>query len=261
MLHGLAIQVLHYHGLYRNRAELVGKPATEYLSEIDFARQVRWLKEAGYALLSLSDCRARVEQGGLPEKTTCLTFDDGKRSDLFLAAPILKGEGARATFFVVPGWFGNPNILVRSEVQELAKYGMEIGSHSMSHSFLTELGPKELEREVLGSKHYLEDLLGQRVESFCYPHGDADRTVREAVEKAGYRIGCLARRGPNTGPVDWLALKRWGIPENTSPEALVKILARTSPSFGESAADLLRRAVGMRRYVRWRDRWVRRVPE
>jgi len=252
----VTFQILLYHGLYRDRQELSGKPTLEYVSEAEFSQHVLCLVENGYRLLSLTTCRDRVELGTLPEKTVCLTFDDGKQSDLHLAAPILHAAGAQATFFVIPGWLGNRNVMAASDIRELAGLGMEIGSHSMSHPFLTELGSEALRGEVEGSKSFLEDLLGRRVQSFAYPYGDLDAPVRAAVEKAGYRVGCGTRRGLNTPGKDWLSLRRWGIRENVGSGRLSRILKRKSPSFGESTAEVIKRAMGMRRYVRWRDRWL-----
>ncbi len=185
----MTFQVLLYHGLYADRLEIAGKPAREYVPMEEFRAHILWLKEAGYALLTLRECRTRVERGGLPPRSVCLTFDDGKASDLRLAAPVLADLGARATFFIIPGWLGKPNILTADGVKELSGAGFEIGAHSLNHPFLTSLGDEALRQEVRAPKSYLEDLLGHQVESFSYPFGDSDRRVRSAVAEAGHH-GC-----------------------------------------------------------------------
>ena len=257
----MSFQILLYHGLYREREEIRGKPAREYVSERDFRGQVRWLRENGYSLLTLGECLSRSERGELPRRTVCLSFDDGKRSDLELAAPVLAEEGVRGTFFVIPGWLGNPNIMVPEEVRRLAGMGMEIGSHSMTHPFMSTLSPAEMDREAADSKRCLENLVGTSVENFSYPFGDVDRRSRDAVVRAGYRTACGTRRGANTPPWDWLLLRRWGMHETTGLEGLRRILDRGTPTLLERGADWVKRSVGTDRYVRWRERILRRAGE
>jgi len=253
------LQVLLYHGLYRDRAEIAGKPAREYLAVEDFRSQVLWLREAGFTFLPLRECRLRSERADLPPRTVCLTFDDGKASDLHLAAPVLAEQDARATFFIIPGWLGRRNILTADGVRELFDGGFEIGAHSLSHPFLTSLREEELQREIRAPKGYLEDLLGHPVESFSYPFGDSDKRVRNAVASAGYRVACGTQRGVNAGSVDWLNLNRWGIHESTGVPGLARLMSRRAPSIGERAGALVCGALGRERYVRWRARWARRA--
>jgi peptidoglycan/xylan/chitin deacetylase (PgdA/CDA1 family) len=58
-----------------------------------------------------------------------------------------------------------------AQLHELSALGMTIGAHSVSHRLLSQLSAAEQEREVKGSIATLEQLLGQRVASFCYPYG------------------------------------------------------------------------------------------
>lgn len=57
------------------------------------------------------------------------------------------------------------------QLRELSAHGMAVGAHSISHRLLSQLSSDEQEREVRGSIATLEQLLGQRVASFCYPYG------------------------------------------------------------------------------------------
>jgi peptidoglycan/xylan/chitin deacetylase (PgdA/CDA1 family) len=62
-----------------------------------------------------------------------------------------------------------------------------IGSHTVSHPFLSRIDPKIAEYEVANSKEALEKLTEKPVELFAYPTGDYDRSVAELAEWAGYR--------------------------------------------------------------------------
>jgi len=153
------------------------------------------------------------------------------------------------------------NILAASEVKELLGCGMEVGSHSLTHVFMTELDDAALEREATASRLFLEDLLGSPVTSFSYPYGDADARVRRAVARAGYRLACGTRRGRNPDSPDWFFLRRWGIRGSAGVEGLRRILSRKAPSWSQAAGEMVKRAVGMRRFAAWKRRWARRAGE
>lgn len=67
-----------------------------------FAEQMRWL--ADYCnVLPLVEATDRFRAGTLPARSACITFDDGYADNVEVAAPILKGLGLPATFFVTTG--------------------------------------------------------------------------------------------------------------------------------------------------------------
>ncbi|HEY0280053.1 MAG TPA: polysaccharide deacetylase family protein, partial [Solirubrobacterales bacterium] len=78
--------------------------------------------------------------------------------------------------------------------------GWELAAHTIHHLNLTELGPEEVEEEVAGSRKILQKDYGVPVDNFCYPSGQFDESVVEAVEEAGYtgattEISGFAERG------------------------------------------------------------------
>jgi peptidoglycan/xylan/chitin deacetylase (PgdA/CDA1 family) len=80
-------------------------------------------------------------------------------------------------------------------LRDLARHGVEVGSHSRTHPRLSRLGPAEVADEVLNSKSVLEEALGGEVRHFCYPYGDFNEAVREAVEAAEYAGALTCIRG------------------------------------------------------------------
>jgi peptidoglycan/xylan/chitin deacetylase (PgdA/CDA1 family) len=65
-------------------------------------RQLRGLR-AGFSVVPLGEALERLESGGhLPRRAAAITFDDGYRDNLELAAPLLRRLGLPATFFLVP---------------------------------------------------------------------------------------------------------------------------------------------------------------
>lgn len=75
------------------------------------------------------------------------------------------------------------------ELKELHVNGIEIGSHTLDHPIVSRIGIDTLKKELSLSKARLEEFLGAKVPSFCYPNGkrdDLNGEVRDEVEKAGY---------------------------------------------------------------------------
>lgn len=96
----------------------------------------------------------------------------------------------------------------KSEVLELQKSGMNIGSHGINHHILTTLNQEELREELAGSKSFLEDLLDSKVFLFSYPGslpGD-----KEIVKVEGYLAGFEYNplQKTNLPPYEFLSLRR-----------------------------------------------------
>ena|SRR4030067_54859 len=107
-----------------------------------------------------------------------LSFDDGTVEDLKVIE-LLNKYNLRGLFFIPIESWGYEN---------LDKYeGHEIGSHTITHpADMKLLDKKQRLKEVATSKILLEERLGHKVESFCYPKGKYDENTVEEVRKAGY---------------------------------------------------------------------------
>lgn len=140
-----------------------------------------------------------------------VTFDDGYRDNLYVAAPIMMKYGMPFTVFVTVSYIqsGDPVYMSSKELRELAFYdGVTIGSHGMTHAHLAECDDKTLKKELCESRSYLEDIIGKPVTSVSYPHGSVNRRVRDAAMEAGYKIGGCSLFGVNELGRDPLLLRR-----------------------------------------------------
>jgi peptidoglycan/xylan/chitin deacetylase (PgdA/CDA1 family) len=115
-----------------------------------------------------------------------LTFDDGNRSDLEIAAPRLRRYNIKGLFFPCVGRFGHPDYLGPADLRQLAAEGFEIGSHGLHHLPWVSLDFPALHREIAGSKIELEQVLGAPVQSAAIPFGAYNRRVLAALRAAGY---------------------------------------------------------------------------
>ena len=104
-----------------------------------------------------------------------------------------------------PAWEG---MMTWDQLRAAADRGHEIGSHSFSHALLPQCSDDELAHEVNASRQLLEERIGGRVDSFCYPNGDCDTRTVEAVRGAGYRWGVTTAWGANAPGAPALELAR-----------------------------------------------------
>jgi len=155
------------------------------------------LRRRGYSIESLNDVVSRIRQTGRePRKTAVLTFDDGWIDNHRYALPVLNRLGAKATFFATSEHLhegrDDPRKVGPSELREMVRDGMEIGSHTRRHVDLTLTKGADLVEEVTGSKRDLEAVIQAPVESFAYPGGAFDTEATDAVRAAGFSAACVS---------------------------------------------------------------------
>jgi peptidoglycan/xylan/chitin deacetylase (PgdA/CDA1 family) len=75
------------------------------------------------------------------------------------------------------------------QICEMSEEGIEFGSHTVSHPFLTNLTDSEMRNELLESKNTIERKLGKSVKCIAYPSGVYDQRVINSVKICGYQFG------------------------------------------------------------------------
>lgn len=181
-----------------------------------------------FRVLPLAEQVARSRAGEDLGGTLSITFDDGYRDNAEIAAPILRGLGLPATFFVTTGYMGSrivphwdqhmprqPGWMTWDQVRALAAMGFEIGSHTDSHIDLAVADPATVRADLAASQRKLVEALGAPARLFAYPFGGSDhitQSARELVREAGFICcaGCYGGVNPATPP-DPFALRRIAI--------------------------------------------------
>jgi peptidoglycan/xylan/chitin deacetylase (PgdA/CDA1 family) len=172
-----------------------------------FARHMEVLSETAGVIVSPVTRAACTSYSA----KVAITFDDGYRDNLLVAAPILLARGMPFTVYVATRFVRerHPDFLSPEEVRELAKFpGATIGAHGDTHVPLAGCDDLALARELADSRAYLEDLTGSAVTTMSYPHGSVDQRVRDAVESAGYDHAGCSHIGINRATCDPLMLAR-----------------------------------------------------
>ncbi len=205
------VSVLCYH-------QFKTEPRSVYdISPAAFRGQMEYLRRNGYRVVSLSRLVEALEGGvDLPEKTVVLTIDDGYQSVYQHAFPILKEYGYPATLFLYINFINYKGAALQwPQIKEMMAAGINIGSHSFSHFKLTK-GRDETEREyrvrmekeLLQSKHYLENKLDVDIPWFSYPYGAYDLEIKKMIASYGYRAAVVLNGGVAAQGTDSYAINR-----------------------------------------------------
>jgi peptidoglycan/xylan/chitin deacetylase (PgdA/CDA1 family) len=184
-----------------------------------FEAQMRWLAEQRLAL-SLDDVLAfaRGERDARPG-SVLVTMDDGFRSVLTVAQPILERYKVPAVAYVTTSALGNraaaegagEAFLEWDELRELDARGMSIGSHGHTHSSMAKMPEAEARDEGRRSRELLEDALGKPVTSFAYAYGmrhDESPATARILADCGYRSVFISQHGTIRRGADPLRLPR-----------------------------------------------------
>ena len=153
-----------------------------------FDAQMKYLSVAGYHVIAFSDLERHFADGApLPPRSVIISFDDGWSDQFTYAFPILKKYHYTATFFVFTNPIGRRGFMTWDDLRTMRDAGMTIGSHSLSHPFLTKIAlPNVLRNEIYDSKKVLEKNLGITVHEFAYPFGQYNAGIAALVRDAGY---------------------------------------------------------------------------
>lgn len=220
---------------------------------VDFRRQLDRIRELGLAGVSVGGALA---SGLEARRTVVITFDDGCASDFTVAAPALRDAGFGATFYVTVDFLGRRGYMTRNDVRALAELGFEIGSHGLSHAYLTQLAPEALGRELALSRSILTQITGRVVEHLACPGGRWSPAVAAAAATLGYRSVATSRPGENHPRSDLFSLARLPVLRETSDRDVERRcvgrgrVLRAARGLALAAA----KSVLSARYERWRDR-------
>jgi peptidoglycan/xylan/chitin deacetylase (PgdA/CDA1 family) len=126
-----------------------------------------------------------------------ITFDDALESFAENAVPVLVGLKIPATVFAVadalgskPGWgegYFSPEERVMSP-EQLGRLpdSIRVGSHTLTHPYLTALSQEAAGEEITRSREKLEALLHRPITLFSFPHGAFNSSTVCQCQEAGY---------------------------------------------------------------------------
>jgi len=185
-----------------------------------FEEQLHYLQDAGYYTIGLEEWRGAMQaRTPLPGRAVLITFNDGYIDFRNNAWPLLQRYGFSATVFLVADCIGKSNswdrvyceavpLLGWQEIHQLQYEGVEFGSHTSTHPYLTGLSHADVVREAARSRAILERALKRPFTALAYPHGAEDCIVQHLIGACGYIFGLSCRPGPSKFDDSLLALPR-----------------------------------------------------
>lgn len=207
-----AAVVLQYHHI-----DTETPPITSIEPEL-FTQHMDYLAEEGFEVMALPELVKALKDGqSLPDKVAAITFDDGYRSVLDNAAPVLEEHGFPYTIFVNPQRVGSSqDFLSWKELKQLEKSGATIANHTLSHPHLIRRQEGESEsdwkarvrQEIAGAEKAIIDKMGDSPALLAYPYGEYNSHIENLVKEL--ELTAFAQHSGAFGSdVNWRAVPRF----------------------------------------------------
>ncbi|MEK5067005.1 polysaccharide deacetylase family protein [Sporosarcina sp. FSL K6-1508] len=186
------IPVLMYHDLVRSKID----QNASILEVQKFKEQMDYLKKNGWTTITPQQLELWVtKKNALPKKSVLITFDDGYKSTIDLAYPILKNHGFKATSFLITSRIDRPNVVSEMDIiqtQDVYSYQNHTHLFHMFNSF-TNLSLFQYESElaiyedIQQANNSIEQILGEdyRVMAHAYPYGKRSLAAIHALKTSG----------------------------------------------------------------------------
>ncbi|HTU27751.1 MAG TPA: polysaccharide deacetylase family protein [Solirubrobacteraceae bacterium] len=205
-----------------------------YVPSDEFLEQMLALKHAGYHPVTLDDLWANWRHGNrLPSKPIVITFDNGYRSQYTNARPILRRLHWTAVLNTqLSGLPPSQGGLTTAQFRGLLAAGWELDTQGISHADLVTEDAAGLRYQIDHARTTLQRRFHVPVRWFCYPSGQYDSAVIDAVRAAGFVGSTTVVPGWASRADDPFALPRLRVLGGTTgPELLAQIAAaRDAPA-------------------------------
>lgn len=132
-------------------------------------------------------------------------------------------------------------MMTSAQVLSMHRAGMQIGAHTVSHPILSRLTDEQARQEILGSKHFLEQLLGERVGLFAYPNGkpgeDYTPATVEVIRGLDFDAAVSTQWGASGVGADLLQLRRFTPWDRTKLRFGVRLLSNFRRGEGSGSVE------------------------
>ena len=192
-----SVPVLIYHHFLTDEDKAKYEPTKDYSVSLSvFEEQLKYLKDNGYKSLTPSEMLCwKKNECKIPLKSFMITIDDGQKSVMKYAYPLLKKYGFTALSFVISSRIGDygewdPSTYQYLSADDLKDNGViYFGSHSDDmHRYVDD--KKRL--YTMSYKEIYDDVklsMGKiNTKYFAYPFNTYNKDFTKALENAGYQL-------------------------------------------------------------------------
>lgn len=189
---GRGLPVLMYHFFYDKKAGEKGAD-NNWMEISDFEAQMKYLSDNNFYFPSWEEVENYIDgKITLPDKSVVITIDDGDKTFIELAIPIIEKYSVRATSFVVTSWNGD----WLPKQYKSSKLDFQSHSHDMHRpgangkGRFVNLSYNEALKDVTTSKN----IIGNST-IFCYPFGHYNDSAKKVLKDAGYHLAFTTEGG------------------------------------------------------------------
>ena len=225
--------ILNYHQIFDPENHGVSIDPRYSIPKETFEQHLEMFQKLNIKVISLDELINNPPE----QNSVCLTFDDAFPSDYRIAFPLLQAHGYKGSFFIPVNKLSSP--YQWDEYLELAHRGHTIGSHGVTHRYLTDLSTEEQKEELIASKYTIEEKLNQEVKYFAFPGGKYNYNLIQMAEEIGYKNLLTTNFGFHKNKIPFL-VNRWNIKASTTQQHLQNVLTgnKTAIQFTERMNQL-----------------------
>jgi peptidoglycan/xylan/chitin deacetylase (PgdA/CDA1 family) len=195
-------RVLMFHDLHEltGCSDLYSMPASTFNGGMSLLS--KWMKQEQTDFVPFSS---------QPRPGVAITFDDGYRSTLYIAAEILISLQIPFHIFVTKSFVdsGGARYLRDSDLKQLASMpSVTFGVHGVSHDRMPTLSDSQLRKDLEEARDWLEQLTGTSISTLSYPHGAYTTEVASLVEASGFTAAACSNAGTFTSEQQRMVIPR-----------------------------------------------------
>lgn len=239
------VVAIMYHHFLQRKENILFWDASTTIRPSEFEWQMNYLKAEGYVTIDMNTLEEYLlGRINLPGKTVVITMDDGLKSNVLYAAPILRKYGFKANVFLITSrvkeedqpWNANAIVTVSKHEMENNKDVFNYHGHTHAmHYFNGRLGAMnflpyhEALEDLAANKQFLADN-GFHTTHFSYPFGSNYLQSQSLLKDSGFTTAFTIRKGYNKVGDNPLLLKRWNIDPELTKEQFESILNTALPN-------------------------------
>lgn len=199
LFHPVEGEIWMLHRVVEHRSEKPEQRKLEVTPEW-LEKQIMFYRGKGYRFVGINDIRSKIPW-------VCITLDDGYHDNYSEAYPLFKRLNVPFTIYVTTGtldnkqamwWYSGDQLgMSKGELKTLAADPLcTIGAHTVSHPKLDTLTREDQYYEIAQSKLDLEQLLGEPIRHFSFPHGAHNTDTLEICKELGFQTAVQSWGGP-----------------------------------------------------------------
>lgn len=168
-------------------------PESIAISKEQFQQHLKYIQKSNLSVIG--------EKDEITKNSIHLTFDDGYEDNYFTVFPLLEEYNFNATIFITTHFLGkkfkyNLSLMNHDQVRKISQSKLiSIGAHTMNHLKLDTLTYNQQEKEIIGSKDFLENLINKEINIFAPPFGRYNHDTIQILKKHGFEKSYTVKKG------------------------------------------------------------------